>query len=232
MSVTIEIPTAFRRFTNGAPKVDCSAATVAEAASSSTSTSTKKTSASSAANPAPLRKATAFCWFHQLREDLLARTTSSVGPVTINSGAHETQRSPDYAGRRDHHNILCTAVFYKHETSASHLRRRFPASSGVSCASESGCFPVFRFARTLDRFRRERPRSLARMRIAYNKLNCLFSSSRSIFFVERPPPNPVRLPSLPTTRWHGTMMGMGLLPFAKPTARTALGLPMRSASCA
>ncbi len=31
MSVTIEIPTAFRRFTEGAPKVDCSAATVAEA---------------------------------------------------------------------------------------------------------------------------------------------------------------------------------------------------------
>jgi sulfur-carrier protein len=31
MPVTIEIPTAFRRFTNGAPKVDCSAATIAEA---------------------------------------------------------------------------------------------------------------------------------------------------------------------------------------------------------
>ena len=31
MPVTIEIPTAFRRFTEGAPKVDCSAATVAEA---------------------------------------------------------------------------------------------------------------------------------------------------------------------------------------------------------
>ena len=31
MSITIEIPTAFRRFTDGAPKVDCSAATVAEA---------------------------------------------------------------------------------------------------------------------------------------------------------------------------------------------------------
>ncbi len=31
MPVTIEIPTAFRRFTNGAPKVDCSAATVADA---------------------------------------------------------------------------------------------------------------------------------------------------------------------------------------------------------
>jgi len=31
MSVIIEIPTAFRRFTGGAPKLDCSAATVAEA---------------------------------------------------------------------------------------------------------------------------------------------------------------------------------------------------------
>ena len=31
MPITIEIPTAFRRFTEGAPKVDCSAATVAEA---------------------------------------------------------------------------------------------------------------------------------------------------------------------------------------------------------
>ncbi len=31
MPVTIEIPTAFRRFTDGAPRVDCSAATIAEA---------------------------------------------------------------------------------------------------------------------------------------------------------------------------------------------------------
>jgi len=31
MPVTIEIPTAFRRFTDGAQRVDCSAATVAEA---------------------------------------------------------------------------------------------------------------------------------------------------------------------------------------------------------
>ena len=31
MSVTIEIPTAFRRFTDGLPKVDCSATTVAAA---------------------------------------------------------------------------------------------------------------------------------------------------------------------------------------------------------
>ena len=31
MPVTIEIPTAFRRFTDGTPKVDCSASTVGEA---------------------------------------------------------------------------------------------------------------------------------------------------------------------------------------------------------
>jgi molybdopterin converting factor small subunit len=31
MPVTIEIPTAFRRFTGGAPRVDCSANTIAEA---------------------------------------------------------------------------------------------------------------------------------------------------------------------------------------------------------
>ena len=31
MPVTIEIPTAFRRFTDGAPRLDCSAATIAEA---------------------------------------------------------------------------------------------------------------------------------------------------------------------------------------------------------
>jgi molybdopterin converting factor small subunit len=30
MPITVEIPTAFRRFTEGAPKIDCSAATVAE----------------------------------------------------------------------------------------------------------------------------------------------------------------------------------------------------------
>jgi molybdopterin converting factor small subunit len=31
MPITIEIPTAFRRFTNGTPKVDCSATTIGEA---------------------------------------------------------------------------------------------------------------------------------------------------------------------------------------------------------
>lgn len=36
MPVTIEIPTAFRRFTNGASKIDCTAATVADALASLT----------------------------------------------------------------------------------------------------------------------------------------------------------------------------------------------------
>jgi molybdopterin synthase sulfur carrier subunit len=30
MPITVEIPTAFRRFTNGAPKIDCNPGTVAE----------------------------------------------------------------------------------------------------------------------------------------------------------------------------------------------------------
>ena len=37
MPVTIEIPTAFRRFTDGAPRVDCSATTIAEALDALTS---------------------------------------------------------------------------------------------------------------------------------------------------------------------------------------------------
>jgi hypothetical protein len=31
------------------------------------------------------------------------------------------------------------------------------------------------------------------------------------------------------TRWQGTIIGIGLRPFAAPTARTAFGLPIRSA---
>ena len=31
MPITVEIPTAFRRFTDGAPKIDCSATTIGEA---------------------------------------------------------------------------------------------------------------------------------------------------------------------------------------------------------
>ena len=36
------------------------------------------------------------------------------------------------------------------------------------------------------------------------------SWSSSHAFVSRPPPKPVRLPSAPTTRWHGTTIGSGL----------------------
>jgi len=63
--------------------------------------------------------------------------------------------------------------------------------------------------------------------ISYSKLICLHSRASSFLLLGSPPPKPVRLPSLPITRWHGMMMGMGLQPFANPTARTALGLPMR-----
>ena len=42
------------------------------------------------------------------------------------------------------------------------------------------------------------------------------SSSRSL--AAMPPAYPVRLPSAPTTRWHGMMIEMGLWPTALPTA--------------
>ena len=47
--------------------------------------------------------------------------------------------------------------------------------------------------------------------------------------VSMPPPKPVRWPLAPTTRWHGTMIGNGLRPFAAPTARALPGSPRRFA---
>jgi len=55
------------------------------------------------------------------------------------------------------------------------------------------------------------------------------SRSMRRFLVSRPPPKPIREPSLPIHRWHGTMMGIGFFPLAPPTALTALGLPIASA---
>ena len=55
---------------------------------------------------------------------------------------------------------------------------------------------------------------------AYSR-SCVFSaSSRSnASLVSRPPPKPVRSPLMPMTRWQGTTIGIGLRPFAAPTAR-------------
>src|SRR5205823_3364877 len=55
------------------------------------------------------------------------------------------------------------------------------------------------------------------------------SCSSSQRLRSRPPPNPVSAPLAPTTRWHGTMMGMGFLPLAAPTARVARKSPSRRA---
>src|SRR4029077_5402130 len=51
-------------------------------------------------------------------------------------------------------------------------------------------------------------------------------------FLSTPPAYPVSFPSAPITRWHGTRIEMGLRPFAWPTAREAVGLPIRCASWA
>lgn len=57
----------------------------------------------------------------------------------------------------------------------------------------------------------------------------LFSNSSRARFRLIPPPYPVSFPLAPITRWHGTMMAMGLWPLANPTARAAPGAPIWSA---
>ncbi len=47
-----------------------------------------------------------------------------------------------------------------------------------------------------------------------------------------PPTYCPMVPSLRTTRWHGTTTGRGLLAHALPTARTAFGLPAAFATAA
>src|SRR5690242_13847198 len=54
----------------------------------------------------------------------------------------------------------------------------------------------------------------------------LFSKASNALLRSRPPPYPVRLPFDPITRWHGTMMPIGLWPLARPTARNAPGDPI------
>ena len=54
--------------------------------------------------------------------------------------------------------------------------------------------------------------------------------SRSSRLRSRPPAYPVSLPSLPTTRWHGTTIESGLRPTAPPTARAIAGSPSSRAS--
>src|SRR5690606_27324284 len=51
------------------------------------------------------------------------------------------------------------------------------------------------------------------------------SSSSSVCLIGSPPPYPVNVPLLPMIRWQGITIGIGLRPFASPTARTAFGWP-------
>ena len=53
----------------------------------------------------------------------------------------------------------------------------------------------------------------------------IFSRVRSHFFAGKPPPYPPR-EFVPTTRWHGTTIAIGLAAQALPTARLAVGEPM------
>jgi outer membrane usher protein len=59
----------------------------------------------------------------------------------------------------------------------------------------------------------------------------LASSVNRKALASRPPANPVRSPVEPMTRWHGTTIEIGFRPFAAPTARMAVGLPICRAIC-
>jgi molybdopterin synthase sulfur carrier subunit len=148
MAITIEIPTAFRRFTEGAPKVESGATTVAEALNELT-TKFPALSRHVRDDQGQIRQ---FLNVYLNEEDIrflggescTLKEGDRVLLVPSIAGGCESLPSPEHAGRGgEHRNISCAAVFYKYETSASHLRSRFPAPSGVSCACESGCFPLF-----------------------------------------------------------------------------------------
>src|SRR4029453_16229445 len=59
--------------------------------------------------------------------------------------------------------------------------------------------------------------------VAWPQNNAGASRCSRICLGSSPPPYPVRLPSAPMTRWHGTTIGIGLAPLAMPTARDAAG---------
>jgi molybdopterin converting factor small subunit len=147
MPVTIEIPTAFRRFTDGAPRVDCSAATIAEALNELTSRF-PDLSRHVRDDQGQIRQ---FLNVYLNEEDIrflggescTLKEGDRVLLVPSIAGGCESRVSPEHGGRPKGRNISYAVVFYKHETSASHIRSRFPAPPGVSCACESGCVPLF-----------------------------------------------------------------------------------------
>jgi sulfur-carrier protein len=147
MSVTIEIPPAFRRFTGGAPKVDCSAATIAEALNDLTSRF-PDLSRHVRDDQGQIRQ---FLNVYLNEEDIrflggescTLKEGDRVLLVPSIAGGCESHLSSEHSMVGKRRNISCTAVFYEYETSASHLRASFPAPSGVSCARQSSCFSLF-----------------------------------------------------------------------------------------
>src|SRR5262245_27498840 len=58
-----------------------------------------------------------------------------------------------------------------------------------------------------------------------------FSIANSFRFQFRPAEKPPSCCFAASTRWQGTKIGIGFAPHAPPTARTALGLRIASATC-
>ena len=92
--------------------------------------------------------------------------------------------------------------------------RRWPATPGPSALDASGSAPCSPLPGS-------RPADVRRLR-----------GRRSVRLAATPPRYWPIVPSLRTTRWHGTTSGTGLLAQAVPTARTAAGRPAARATTA
>jgi len=115
MPVTIEIPTAFRRFTEGAPKVDCSAATIADALNELTSRY-PDLSRHVRDDQGQIRQ---FLNVYLNEEDIrflggescTLKEGDRVLLVPSIAGGCQPFPSPEHSRRAEHRNISCSAVF-------------------------------------------------------------------------------------------------------------------------
>ena len=90
----------------------------------------------------------------------------------------------------------------------------------IRSMTEKRACPGHTYARPAGRLKPIRPASrVSRLRVP----------EASALAVQAPPPKPVSEPSAPITLWQGLTMAIGLAPFARPTARMALGRPMAMA---
>jgi len=123
-------------------------------------------------------------------------------------------------------------IFRQHSRGALYLRSVRPSKTvfqGVRCHPRP-CISL--------KLRLTSGSTPTRFRHFFDRCGIFFLQRRLVYFsrvsscalVSSPPAKPVSFPDDPMTRWQGTMIDTGFLPFAAPTARVARGLPSCFAS--